>query len=119
MEGPKTTVTGKQYCKKQPCSRCPYRKDVKLAHWNVEEYKDLLKNENSMLGAVYGCHKKDGTVCTGWIMNQDKNRFPSIMLRISLTKNNITREFLDSLTCPVEMYDTVQEMAKSNYPELF
>ena len=107
------------YCKKQPCKTCPYRTDVKLAHWSIEEYKDLLANERSQLGTVYGCHKKDGKTCTGWLMNQDKNNFPSIMLRISLSKNNVTREFLDSLNCPVPMYETVKEMAEANYPDHF
>lgn len=107
------------YCKKSPCRSCPYRKDVKLAHWSIEEYKDLIKNENSDLGAIYGCHKKDGKICTGWIMNQDKNRFPSILLRLSLSRNNITREFLDKLKCRVAMYNTTLEMAKANYPDNF
>lgn len=108
-----------EYCKISPCKSCPYRTDVKLAHWSIEEYKDLIENERSQLGTVYACHLKDGKVCTGWLMNQDKNYFPSIMLRISLSKHNITREFLDSLKCSVPMYETVEEMAKANYPDNF
>lgn len=107
------------YCKKQPCKTCPYRKDVKLAHWSIEEYKDLLANETTQFGSVYACHKKDGKVCTGWLINQDKNNFPSIMLRVSLSHHGVKREFLDTLNCPVEMYDTVQEMAEANYPDYF
>lgn len=107
-----------KYKGKSPCNSCPYRKDVPLKHWAIEEYKDLLQSENDFMGKTYGCHKNDDTVCRGWLMNQDKRCFPSIALRISLTRNNITREYLDSLTCAVEMYGTVEEMCYKNYPEL-
>jgi hypothetical protein len=110
--------TGSPYTKRQPCNNCPYRKDAPLAHWSIEEFKQLLEWEDSQLGTVYGCHKKDGSVCIGWLMNQDERDFPSIMLRISLSRHGITREYLDSLTCPSERFDTVQEMCAANFPEL-
>lgn len=107
-----------KYCKLSPCKNCPYRKDAPLRHWSIEEFKDLLAKECDYMGSVYSCHKKDGTVCTGWLMNQDKRNFPSIALRISLSKNKITRVLLDKLHCRTEMFDTVEEMCETNYPEL-
>lgn len=55
--------------KKSPCNTCPYRKDVTQQHWHKEEFEKLLTNENDFMGKVYGCHKKDGNVCVGWLMD--------------------------------------------------
>lgn len=104
--------------KKNPCNSCPYKISTPLRHWNIEEFKDLLAKELDYFGTVYRCHKKDGCVCIGWLMDQDKRNFPSIALRISLSKNNIDRKYLDSLKSKSPMYDTVEEMCYSNYPEL-
>lgn len=106
------------YTRKQPCNNCPYRKDAPLRHWAIEEFENLLDKESDYLGATFGCHKKDNHVCVGWLMNQDQRNFPSIMLRISLSQNNIPREYLDSLHCKSEMFETVEEMCFTNYPEL-
>lgn len=102
-------------CKTSPCNNCPYRKDAPLRLWSIEEFKDLLANENDYMGATYGCHKQDGKLCTGWLMNQDQRRFPSIALRMFLSKNNVTREFLDSLKSEAPMFKTVKEMCEANY----
>lgn len=104
--------------KKSPCQNCPYRKDAPLALWSIEEFVDLLKHERSQMGTVYGCHKKDGNVCVGWLMNQDENRIPSIMLRLQLSQKKIDRKFMDSLNCKSERFETIEEMIVANYPEL-
>ncbi len=70
------------------------------------------------MGTVYGCHKKNGDVCVGWLMMQDKNGFPSIALRLKLSRENVTRDYLDKLNSPSEMYATTEEMISANYPEL-
>lgn len=106
------------YCKKSPCKKCPYRKDAPLRLWSVQEFTDLIKNESSEMGAIYGCHNKDGKICTGWLMDQDRRNLPSIQLRISLSKNNISREFLDSLISDYELYPSIKDMIIANYPEL-
>lgn len=102
----------------QPCGNSPYRTDAPLRHWDVSEYEKLLQMENDPLGSIYGCHKGNGSICIGWLMKQDENRFPSIMLRISLSKNNITREYLDALHSPSPLYNNVEEMIEANYPEI-
>lgn len=108
----------KNYTLKQPCSDCPYRKDAPIRLWAIEEFVDLLNSEKEMFGKTYGCHKNNGHTCVGWLMNQDERNLPSISLRLSLSKNNVTREYLDNLKYDVKRYKTIQEMAIANYPAL-
>jgi hypothetical protein len=105
------------HCTK-PCESCPYRTDAPLQLWAREEFIDLLKSENEYLGKTYGCHKGNGSVCVGWLMNQDKRRFPSIMLRVALSANNVTRAYLNKLSSPSPLYETVEDMVRANFPEL-
>lgn len=102
----------------QPCNNCPYRTDAPLRHWDKAEFEDLLESENDSLGTVYGCHKNNGSVCIGWLMKQDENGFPSIMLRIFMSRNNITRKYMDSLSSPSPLYSNVTEMVKANFPSI-
>ncbi len=102
----------------QPCSNCPYRTDAPLRHWDKAEFETLLESETDQFGKTYGCHKNNGSICVGWLMKQDENRLPSIMLRIALSKHNITREYLDSLHSPAPLFNTVKEMIKANFPQL-
>lgn len=102
----------------KPCGNCPYRTDAPLKLWAKEEFIDLKNKENDTMGAVYGCHKKDGTVCRGWLIKQDEKYLPSIALRIALSQNNVTREYMDSLSSPKPLYETVDDMIKANYPEI-
>lgn len=101
-----------------PCKNCPYRKDAPLRLWHNHHYLDLLKYEKEYFGVVYACHKKNGCVCIGWLMMQDKNRLPSISLRMKLMKENIGESYLDSLHSKSEMYETTADMVLANYPEL-
>ncbi len=107
-----------KFTKTSPCNNCPYRKDAPLQHWHKSEFTDLLAHERSTLGVVYGCHKKDGNVCIGWLMNQDENGIPSINLRMAGNAGKFTREYLDSLTCRSERFETVLDMCQANYPEI-
>lgn len=102
----------------QPCSNCPYRTDAPLKLWHKSEFKKLLETENNQMGATYKCHKNNGSICVGWLMKQDENRLPSIMLRIALSTHNITREYMDSLKSPAPLFKNVREMIKANFPEI-
>lgn len=104
---------------KSPCNNCPYRKDAPLRLWSYMEFEDLLEKDKDYLGSVYGCHKNNGKLCTGFVMNQDKRRVPSITLRIALSNKGITVADLDELKCKSELYETIEEMAHVNYPEIF
>jgi len=103
------------YGETSPCATCPYQKTAKLQLWDRREFIRLLEMENDQMGAVYHCHKNDGSVCRGWLIDQDKRNFPSIMLRLSLSRHNITREYLDKLQCLNPMFDSVEEMCVANY----
>lgn len=72
-----------------------------------------------MFGKVFLCHKKDGHICVGYLMKQDEERVPNINLRMLLMKHKVHYSYLDSLTCKAGMYDTIDEMIKANYPEIF
>ena len=102
----------------QPCGNCPYRTDAPVKHWHKSEFKKLLETENDAMGATYNCHKNNGSVCVGWLMKQDENRLPSIMLRVALSANKITREYMDSLHSPAPLFKDVKTMIKANFPEL-
>lgn len=99
-----------------PCNNCPYRKDAPLKLWHKSEYEKLERSESDNWGCVYGCHKNNGSVCVGWLMNQERRNFPSLALRLKMIKQNITKEFLDSLHCVSEMYASVKDMIQANYP---
>lgn len=108
-----------EFKKKSPCKNCPYRIDAPLKLWRVEEFKDLAAKDQSQFGAVYGCHKKDDSVCIGWLMDQDKRHFPSIQLRLVLSQKEINRTYLDALKSPSPLYKNIATMCKANYPEEF
>jgi Family of unknown function (DUF6283) len=106
------------YCRTQPCNNCPYRLDAPLQYWSIDEFIDLVKSDSDYMGKVYGCHKNDGHVCVGWLIDQDNRNFPSIALRISLSANKVTREFLDKLHCKTGLFKNIKEMANANFEEL-
>ncbi len=103
-----------------PCTKCPYRKDAPLALWSADEFKDLLRTEADALGATYGCHNNDGTVCRGWFIDQRRRGFPSIMLRVSLAIHRITFEQQEAIQAPkgVKLFRSVVAMARTNFPRL-
>ncbi len=102
----------------QPCGNCPYRTDSPKAHWHKIEFEKVLASENDQMGNTFLCHKNNGSICVGWLMDQDKRRLPSIMLRIALSKHNITREYMDKLHSPAPLYKDIKAMIKANFPEL-
>lgn len=101
-----------------PCAKCPYRKDAPLALWSADEFKQLLATESDMIGAVYGCHNNDATVCRGWFLDQRERGFPSIALRMALATHNVSAETIDAVKAPdgVELFPDVHTMAKANFP---
>lgn len=102
----------------KPCSNCPYRKDAPLQHWHKEEFQKVVDSENDYMGKTFACHKQNGSICVGWLMNQEKRGLPSIALRLSLTKHNVHYSYLESLSCNSEMYEDWKEMVEANFPEL-
>lgn len=102
----------------KPCGNCPYRTDAPKKLWHKEEFEKLLNTQGDTIGRVYKCHKNNGSVCVGWLIKQDDDNFPSIALRMELSRNNITREYLDNLSSPAPLFGSIEEMIEANYPEL-
>jgi hypothetical protein len=103
----------------QPCNNCPYRTDAPLKLWHKTEYIKLLDFEKDPIGTIYGCHKDNGSICVGWLIKQYENNFPSIALRLSLSRNNITREYLNSLHSPSPLYKNLETMIKKKFSFTF
>ncbi len=104
---------------KSPCKNCPYRVDAPLQLWHKDHYIELMANDKDELhGKVYKCHKNNGSVCIGWLMDQYKRNCPSIQLRLALIRKKISWFYLRSLRCKSEMYGTIKDMVSANFPEL-
>lgn len=106
------------FTKKMACNNCPYKKDSPLGYWSIAEFKDLIAKDGEYFGTVYGCHKNDGHVCRGWLKDQGNRNFPSIALRLALSKNNVNRDYLDSICEGQKLYSSIKEMANKNFNEL-
>lgn len=107
----------KLFSNNKPCGTCPYRKDAPRRLWARDEFEDLLANENSELGTVYLCHKKNGCVCVGWLIEQDRRGLPSIALRLALLRHGIDRHYLDSLDSTARLFNNIEEMVRANFPD--
>ena len=102
----------------KPCSNCPYRKDAPVQLWHKEEFKKVLAAEQDEIGKIFKCHKDNGCICAGWLTDQDKRNFPSIMLRLELSKQGADRKLLDKLEKNTGLYSSIEEMIGNNFPEL-
>lgn len=100
---------------KTPCGNCPYRKDSEIGYWSILEFQNVLEAETKLIPPVFLCHKNNGSICIGYLMNQKNRDFPSNGLRLSMRKHGVDRNYLDSLFCKSEMYETVEEMCEVNF----
>lgn len=101
----------------KPCNNCPYRKDAPVSHWHREEFQKVLDADKSEFGTVFECHKKNGCVCAGWLTDQDRRRFPSIALRLLLSRTGVGRNILDKLDNNTNLYESIEEMIEANFPD--
>lgn len=72
----------------EPCSSCPYRRDVPSGLWAFHEYEklrdyDLPTPEQPF--AVFACHATPEAYCCGWavVHSSRDNEFDLMALRIS------------------------------------
>lgn len=112
-----TTNQRPLFCGDHPCSSCPYRVDAKRQLWAVEEFERLLEKDRDLLGAIYRCHKNDGSICRGWLINQRERNFPSVALQINLGTKDISDDYIDGLYSPAPLFETIEAMIQANYPE--
>lgn len=53
----------------QPCSSCPYRRDVPSGLWSADEYEKLIPYDNETPLQPFGgfaCHATPEHFCNGW-----------------------------------------------------
>lgn len=77
------------FSKTTPCSSCPYRKDAPVGHWGAGHFADLLANDKEIIAPVYGCHKNDGHVCRGYLIDQVKRDYPNKAMLITMSKADV------------------------------
>lgn len=93
---------------KNPCTTCPYRKDVPSGVWAQEEYeklRDYDREDERMALATFLCHQSTvagrNMACKGWVMVHRE----SVAVRVACAKGQ-----LDYRTCfeetDVELYES-------------
>lgn len=90
---------------KNPCSTCPYRKDVPSGVWHYEEYEKLRGYDDNTALSVFMCHQSSVAnvemACKGWVMVHQN----SVAVRLAC----MTRQ-IDHRTCfeptEVELYES-------------
>ncbi len=118
-----------KFAARVPCKSCPYRRRVKRAYWDADEYANLLEQDaDPVYGRVFGCHEDgrkapvDVRPCVGWVRDQVRRDFPSIQYRLMLIHHPAaqeqSREVVEACA-KLDLYDSIEEMAEANYPELF
>ena len=103
------------HAQRTPCANCPYRKDAPRKHWSREEFVDLLAKDADPIGATYGCHKKNGNLCIGWLLDQRKRNVPSIALRLHLYREpQAVTQMEEAHDGGAAMFSTVKAMCRAN-----
>lgn len=105
-----------------PCKSCPYRKDSPLRMWDRSEFQNLLAADADPLGgALFGCHKfrhrppDEHHFCAGWLLDQKRRGFPSILLRFFFAKHKTTQAIIDTITSGGHaLYPTLKQMCRAN-----
>ena len=100
----------------RPCATCPYSRSAPLGLWDASEFEQLVEMDRDELhGAIFGCHKKDGSLCRGWLADQKRRGEPSIQLRLKLARDPSAVDTFEAVdeNDPV-LYDSIAEMVEAN-----
>jgi hypothetical protein len=73
--------------RKEPCSSCPYRRDVPSGVWAADEYDKLVdydKPTGEQPFAAFGCHATPEHYCHGWavVHSNRGHQYDLLALRI-------------------------------------
>jgi len=122
---PKETKKKMHWDTREPCAKCPYRKDAPIGLWDPEEFLNLVRNDADPIeGRVFGCHgtakKPEGpSICGGWLLDQKRRGLPSIQLRLDLISSNKAYECLEQITDGGHaLYKSIDEMCLANTRKL-
>lgn len=77
-------------CNPNPCSTCPYRRDVPSGIWDREEYEKLPQWDHEMAFAgTFLCHTDPAAICRGWMEVHERNMSVRLaMFRVEWTEAN-------------------------------
>jgi len=83
----------------RPCASCPYRRNVPSGVWDATEYSKLPEYDGDMGTqpvAVFHCHQKDGTVCSGWLGHRNPDDL--LAVRLGLISGRLDPSCVDYTT---------------------
>lgn len=111
------------YDNDKPCASCPYRREVPLARWSLEEYERLKEQDAMPFGAMFDCHgggklpKEQRAPCIGWLLDQKKRGVPCLTLRMKMLRDEKMVDLFNKISPEgLDLYDSIEEMAETNYP---
>jgi hypothetical protein len=103
---------------REPCSSCPYRKDVPPETWAPAEFENLLAQDSSQFGALFGCHATRKTVpqvCGGWLLDQKRRGLPCLSLRLAMISKPEAVAALEGVSDGGHtLYESIEEMCITN-----
>lgn len=99
---------------REPCAKCPHRKDAPLGLWHPDHFTELLDNDTRDFGPAYGCHNQNGNLCIGWVLDQRKRHLPCLTLRIAMFEEGVAKQVEEAHDGGHAMFESIAAMAVAN-----
>lgn len=96
---------------KEPCPRCPWRKDAPIGAFPAQAYRDSAHTTYDQGDAMFGCHTTVRTTpltCAGYLLAGASDNL-TVRMAIALGRLDI-----DAVRSPVELYASFSAMAIAN-----
>lgn len=104
--------------RRNPCSSCPYRRDVPSGVWAAKEY-ELLRTYDGETGEQnprpFACHQHAESLCSGWLACHDPQEL--LAIRLGLSSGRID-ESVFSYTTDVPVFKSGAEAADHGMREI-
>lgn len=108
-------MTERQTDQREPCAKCPYRKDAPLAFWHPDHFVKLAEDDTKDFGPVYGCHNQNGNVCIGWALDQRRRGLPCFSLRVAMMRDDgLAKQVEEATDGGHEMFKSIKAMVSAN-----